>query len=267
MKRKLIQLSTSTKVVSLPSKWIKQNNLKKGAEINLETVNNAIMISAECKPKENKLQIDISDFEGKLVWTILDAIYISGYDIVELKTKDIEQSQLVSKAIKHFLGFIVFDERKDKIILKDISKDSSEDINSITSRIFYICIDMLEDIKNEKDKSLMKKRDYLINSYTSYCMRLQNKYMHNSSMLLSYFRIIEMIADKICIFFAENDVSKNSIQNLQELFRQFLSLHTKFSMTKLKEVELFRKKLESTEIKSIATAFFELEEIELQLNI
>ena len=49
MKRKLIQLSTSTNVISIPTTWLRKNNLSKGAELDLEEKDNRIIISKDNK--------------------------------------------------------------------------------------------------------------------------------------------------------------------------------------------------------------------------
>ena len=49
MQRKLIQLSPSTAVVSLPASWIKHNRLTKGKAIFVDEQENKLIISAVSK--------------------------------------------------------------------------------------------------------------------------------------------------------------------------------------------------------------------------
>ena len=63
MIRKLIQISPSTTVVSLPAAWIKKNKLSKKSEVKLEESDNRIIISSsesksEKQPVKEKKEIE-----------------------------------------------------------------------------------------------------------------------------------------------------------------------------------------------------------------
>ena len=103
MIRKLIQLSPSTAVVSLPSSWIKANKLKKGAAIHLEEQENKVIVSASVgQAAQKEIALDLSKLNDKLMWTSIDAAYIAGYDTITLLTRDTEQKMFMTKVVRYF---------------------------------------------------------------------------------------------------------------------------------------------------------------------
>ena len=54
MKRKLVRQGSSTLMISLPSKWVKSNNLDKGSEIDIDEKENVLEISVERKEKKSR---------------------------------------------------------------------------------------------------------------------------------------------------------------------------------------------------------------------
>ena len=55
MRRKVIKQGPSTLMVSLPSKWVKNKNIKRGDEINLFEQGEDIIISLEKKEQFQKI--------------------------------------------------------------------------------------------------------------------------------------------------------------------------------------------------------------------
>ena len=54
MKRKLVKQGAATMMISLPSKWIKENSLEKGSEVELEEEGSSVMISVDKKEKKKE---------------------------------------------------------------------------------------------------------------------------------------------------------------------------------------------------------------------
>ena len=181
MQRKLIQLSPSTAVVSLPSSWKKLNKLKKGAEIFLEEQENKLILSTFSQKSEKEITLDLTKLDNKLMWTSIDAAYVAGYDSIILITKNEEQKAFMTKVVRYFPGMIIYEESKSKVHFKSMPINQEEDLNKILSRIFNLNISMIEDSieaiknKNWEDLAKMKYRDYRINPYISYCLRHINK--------------------------------------------------------------------------------------------
>src|SRR3989344_7337330 len=293
MIRKLIQLSPSTAVVSLPSSWIKKNKLPKGAPLFVEEKENQIIISADNVSNEQEVNVDISSLKEKLMWAAIDAAYVAGYDSIILTTRNQEQTKLMTKVAHYFPGMIIFEERKNKVHLKDMANHSKGEVDKILNRIFNLNIALLEDsleaIKTQDWDLLadIKRRDYHINSYISYCLRQLNKFSYTPlsklGLMHGYIKMLEMISDKLCTLFAgigkqrikaEKDFT--TISELLEMYRMIQRIHFKFTQERLIELEERRNQLLgrlpaknnhiNLYLTEILELFFELEEIEMQLN-
>lgn len=291
MLRKLIQLSPSTSVVSLPSQWIKANKLKKGQQLSVEVQDNRIVIAAESNKAENEVKLDISKLDGKLVWITIDAVYVAGYDSIIINTRDSAQSALMGKVVRYFPGMMIFDERKNMVHFKSIAGQEQEDVGKILNRVFNLNISMAEDavsmIKSKDYKGLadMKRRDYAINSYISYCNRQINKFgfspFSKIGVMHTYLKVLEMLADAMSALFVEigknkAKISSEQISLLLELLKHLQAMHTNFSHERLifseekRQAALKKAKNMPSVLRHpfsrVMELFFDLEELELQMN-
>ena len=291
MQRKLIQLSPSTSVVSLPSPWIKQNGLKKGDSLSVEINDNKIIVSAKTTHELNEVQIDISKYKGRLMWVAIDTAYTAGYDSILIKTRDAEQSSYMTKVVRNFPGMMIIDERKNYVHLKSI-EDSSTELDKILKRVFNLNLALLEDsiesIKSKEwdDLSRVKYRDYVINSYISYCLRSINKFGYKPfskiGVIHSFLKIIEMLSDKLCSLFKAIAEEKGEYSKLKKLSRitdmlkQVRHIHFKYSDESIIKLEEERQELIKSikkmplytvsYLKDIEDMFFALIELEMQLH-
>ncbi len=292
MKRKLIQLSPSTSVVSLPAKWVKKNNLKKGTSVILKESDNSIIVSSKEDKAEKEITLDISDLQGKIMWAHIAAAYIAGYDSITLTTKNQSQREFMSKIVKYFPGMIIYEERKNKVRFKDITHGAQEDVDKILNRLFNMNISLLEDASDamrSKDWDFLmsvKTRDWAINSYIEYCLRQLNKFSYRqfskTGIMNTYIKIIEMLSDRICELLIKSGeekikVSDKVITGIIEMYKQIQSNHFNYSKEKLLEFDNSRTaliKLIDSENKKIyrylnqlVGLFFEVEELEIQLHM
>lgn len=294
MQRKLIQLSPSTAVVSLPAAWLRKNNLEKGAIVQITEQENTLTLAPQgVKKKESEITLDISKLYDRLMWIAIDAAYTAGYDSIILLTRDTEQSQYMAKVVRFLPGMIIHEDRKNRVHLRDIANTSQGDVDQIVNRIFNLTIALLEDAleaavkKDWKTLEAIKNFDYNINSYVSYCLRQLNKYGYASfsktGTMHSYIKILEMMGDKLCDLFlgvARERVAFKSesvvLGSLLELLRSAHRLHSKVAQDKMIVFEDDRKKLLGAlsgiddhvrlYLTEILELFFDLEQLEMQLN-
>ncbi len=290
MIRKLIKLSTSTHVVSLPNKWIKKNKLSKGSEINLTEIENRIIISSKSILASGEKIIDAKDFDHHMLWFYVDAAYTSGHDKIVVITYSKDQNKKLLKFTRYFPGLILYEEKKNKIVFKDIANNPDENIHKIVDRIFNINIDLLDDgieaIKNKDWEVLkdIKARDYLINSYVSFCLRHLNKFGYEPSSKAApfhtYLKILEMMSDRFCDIFLDIEKTKSQknievVKQIRDQYLEAVQIHRKYEVSKILEIDKKRQKLNMLKIKDldvnysfkrIMGLFHELEELEAELN-
>ena len=83
MKRKLIQHGNSSLTVVLPRKWIKENNLSKGGEVDIDLSENNLVIGTEARYPSKALSINVQGMKYSLS-RIVTACYKSGYDDIHI---------------------------------------------------------------------------------------------------------------------------------------------------------------------------------------
>jgi|GEM_PF-3413384 len=294
MKRKLIQLSPSTTVVSIPKEWIVNNNLKKGDEVNLDRMENEIVITTTQPHHEREAVVDLTSLHDRLPWMWMDGLYTSGYDTILCKTKDPKHHAMLNKAVRWFPGLMIDEETPDHVRLKDVSRHSPAELDKMVSRIFNLLVALLQEGKElSRQKSFdelrkLKMRDYTINSYMSYCIRHINKFgatpFSKTGTLHTTLKIIEIMADKICTLFVgvgkeEIRLTKEleAIEHVENMMKAFHILHFGFTKERLIAMEQEREALlklipdkdthTTIYLTEIAELLYDLAELETQLHV
>jgi phosphate uptake regulator len=259
MERKLVKHGEFTLMVSLPSKWIKNNKLDKGDKINLEQTGNTLSITSEkiSSEKSNKT-IEVSGL-SPLINRYLVAQYVKGVDELEIKFKHPKEIvDFQNRVINELLGFEIIRQSQNSVLIKDLTGISNQDIDEVIKRIFFIINSMFEEllIALEKKQTLSPviQSDISINKFCNFCLRLLNKKgykdFEKTSQVYSIVEGLEEIGDTIKYFAKELErnrkIEKNHlvvIEDLKKSFDLFEDLFFNFSDEKSVE---FAKRFEST---------------------
>jgi len=212
MKRKAIQLANQTIVISLPSKWVKQQGIKKGDEIDVTEEENRLIIGEPIKQEYKSLSLDINDYSSSTLYRHLRALYRKGYDRLALKFKNINQLNIIEETIKDLIGFEIVEQSKNECIIEDIAKSQTEDIDKLIKRVIILMMSMCEELQDDT-KPLEAERlkeiiltDKQINKFIDYIIRLINKNVVDKKIKkeLLYFLAmqLELIGDR-CKMVAE----------------------------------------------------------------
>ncbi|MGV8150347.1 MAG: AbrB/MazE/SpoVT family DNA-binding domain-containing protein [Candidatus Woesearchaeota archaeon] len=286
--RRIIKLSPTTNVVSLPQSWVKANNISKGDYVNvLEDEKRLIIekISKDNSSKDKQVTFDLSELEEDLVWTAIDTIYIMGYNKISLKLTD-KQKNLMKKVIKFFPMFIIESEGKNGVELTAVSSALEIDFDKTIQRIRHLTTTMINEglslIKKNDWKSLkeIKETDYTLNTYVSMCFRyLSTNNIRASFVWAQFIKVIEQFADIICVMFeelSEKHSPKDSdiIIRIKSLYDELFKLLYNFDIdrtnkiyTEIKELNKQSKNSKvSIQIMSISQSMHDMHEIIFQIN-
>ena len=181
MKRKIIQLSTNTSVISLPAGWIRTCNLKKGDEVDIEVSGNGIVVSSSRPRGRRETEIMLDSDDTLIAWEAIDSAYISGYDQISVRFSKPRMIEHIQKITSRMIGMAVTEEKKDACVIRDIGGQDHEEFDVVLRRVFLLLKTMGDDgiaaAKTGDFETLaaMRFRDYSVNSYTSYCLRCINR--------------------------------------------------------------------------------------------
>lgn len=183
MKRKIIFLAGKTGVVSLPSKWLRAQGLKKGDELTLEEKGNAILVKNTNKKQESKYEINIENLSQSLTFRYLNTLYKLGASEIKIIFNNSEKAMdIIQKGIDSLIGLEIVRQSNKFCIVKEVSQVKFEEFKPVFRRLFLSLLSLTKDsltaIK-DKDKSALenisKFMDPNINRLYMFCIRILNK--------------------------------------------------------------------------------------------
>jgi len=132
--RKIIKFGTSSYVVTLPNVWLKENNLKKGDEINLCNSKNLLVFSLKKENEERVAKINLENKPLKLFNRELISYYLKNFKIIEIIGTNLLDKIEQIKVFKEKLSSVeIVEISNEKIILKDLTSPQELDLLRIVS--------------------------------------------------------------------------------------------------------------------------------------
>src|SRR3989344_2878801 len=146
MKRKVIQIADSTVLVSIPIKWAKKYNLKKGDSVDVEDEHNKIIITTEgAKKQVKKIAIDATELEDRTLRWTMASMHRAGYDEIEISYKDNKTLKTIEELIKNLmLGFIIADQGENKLVIKPTSIEIESGFDQTLRRSFLVTLNLAD---------------------------------------------------------------------------------------------------------------------------
>ena len=259
MKRKIALIGPSTLMVSLPSKWAKKFNLKKGDEIEVTESDKSLVISTENDFSKKELEINVSSLDTML-YRLVGAVYKSGYEQVKIVFNTPNQLETIYDVLrKTCIGFEIIEQSKSYLIIKEISKPEHHEFENVLRRNFLFLLsvakDSLESAKKQEFQELknITLRDHNINKYSDFCRRILNKRnvyeFSKNAPLYCVIEQLEKIGDiyrDLCLHIFENEIKldKSTLEIFEKVngfLSDFYDLFYKFSFENLETFGTKRK--------------------------
>lgn len=164
--RRLQQIGSSI-LVSLPSPWIKSNNLKKGSivpvHINRDNSISIFPSEDDAADKIKELTIPYSSVSMDMLVNQVYGGYLLGYDMIRIKASSqisFEDSDRIKKAMRKLVGLEIVDEDGFHISAQFLLDADTLDAEKILRRMSAIAAgmyrDMLEAIKLKENSGIRK---------------------------------------------------------------------------------------------------------------
>ncbi len=280
--RKIIQLSPSTHVVSLPSAWIRRQQLRKGDEVAVQELEDQVIVTARTREKKDSTTIDLRKLPDKLVWAVCDAAYIAGHHAITFLHTP-KQAAILRYVQQEVPGMLITSQRQESITFTDITAGKAEEVQAIIVRVLHMISDLISEASSHaKSKAWtqlqeMKRQDHVINSYVSYAQRQINRFgfekTYSSNLIITYLKLCETFADiicKLCKVYAarKKDISKG-LSTVLEAWRSTVALFLGYSDKNLIACEAQRRKISkglfsTHEAEQLATSLFDIMEVVIQ---
>lgn len=262
IRRKVVQHGPSTLIISLPSKWVKEHNVKKGDELDVSEHNNSVIISAKDINKIEKIELDISDF-GKMIPRTIYSLYRRGVDELEIKYNGQDTFALIQNSLGNdIVGFELLETRKNYCLIKNVSV-VGRDFDKLLRQTFLLLLSMAEEgyeVLKQNNLNLLKNLISLEkanNRFTNLCRRYLNtmgsEEFDKIGPLYYIVEQLERIADTFKYLYSyltnlkENvEINKELLDNFNEInknLRKFYNLFYKFDPKHVEEIKEKRDKI------------------------
>ena len=179
--RRLQKIGSSI-LVSLPKEWVDANNLDKSSQVELETGQDSISISAntDIRPTSELIITYPLPKEENIVADITGA-YLLGYDVIQIYSKSIipgEDREKIRNSMRRLVGMEIIEEDASNISMQFLLDATTLNPEKILKRMSSIALGMYEDVCNgliSDDKSNLQtisKRDVEVNRQYFLLVRL-----------------------------------------------------------------------------------------------
>ncbi|MEA2035867.1 MAG: hypothetical protein U9O94_00055 [Nanoarchaeota archaeon] len=254
MKRKIIELGNNCMVLSLPIKWVRNNELGKGDEIDVEEEPTGVLSIKSKKSKRsiiNKVSIDADGMDRFDLSRTIRGLYHSRVDEITLnftknkimwirENKEVDLVKGSEALCKALIGLVMTKKTKNQIVLQCfISKEDNEKIDNVERRVFLLIKefmnDILANIDNFKEfhKTIWERHDNIA-QFCDYYLRViaySDKHIEVKTSRYVLISLMDKVADQLRYLCDEirnqKKVSNTVKKYLKECFDLF-DLHYKF---------------------------------------
>lgn len=222
--------------MSLPARWVKENHLKKGDEIEVEIKGKSIIINGQGKPASREITVKYDSNEA-FVRRLFLIPYIRGYNKIKIYFREPEIFDKIQENLHILFGFEIVEQKQDYCILQHIARESEGEFNKIFSRLFNVVGDMLMEIlvaiesDNFDELKRISRMESLANRLSFLCRRMIHQdvqdpdYIKHSAYSIILF--LEDITDHLKIICDMSSANKKPFpKKTHNIFRNLVSLFT-----------------------------------------
>ena len=168
--------------MSLPKEWVDANNLDKSSQVELETGQDSISISANMETRPTK-ELVISyplPKEENIVADITGA-YLLGYDVIQINSNSIipgEDREKIRNSMRRLVGMEIIEEDASHINMQFLLDATTLNPEKILKRMSSIALGMFDEVSlglisdDKSNLQAMSKRDVEVNRQYFLLVRL-----------------------------------------------------------------------------------------------
>jgi phosphate uptake regulator len=257
MKRKVILHGPSSLTISLPSKWVKENDIGKGDELDINLLGNSLRVSTNKINYSSGYNIDLNNISDRNLNSILACLHKNGYNVINIKCNS-KQVRTIQKRINSMLiGYEIVEVTTEGCTIKTISEDDKLDFKEIFKKIFLINLSISQSVIDVLEKKEFDSVDDILvleetnNRITNYVQRKITQDFSSrdkSSILYLISWLQEKVADNFKKIILEISKEKKDLESFSLIFKKVHKLleilYDLFYEFSLSKVELFRQEKE-----------------------
>jgi len=180
MRRKIVKQGAATLMISLPSKWCKKSGLKKGDEIDIESINNNLIVSSKEIKTKKETEITLVGLAESSIRTLITNTYRLGYDKIKVNFLSDVQFKILQDVIKtQLLGFDIIKREKNYCVIENITEPSPNQFENLLQKILLNITELFEiteqKLQGKKPVSDYEDTESRIQKYDNFCRRVISK--------------------------------------------------------------------------------------------
>lgn len=198
MQRKLIKQGADSYTLTIPKSWVREHNLKGGADISLDVQDDKLVLSAKKTLQERSTTIELpSKLFHTTLWYAVMSAYVAGYQEIILKPssqtcilidriKYTKSTVPIAKALEEIMnilvGMEVLVQSSEKIVIREIASGNPDQLATTLNRSFYVLgmvLDETYSAMQRNDRQQVLKSFFAtgnIHKLHQYCLRLLQQY-------------------------------------------------------------------------------------------
>ena len=146
--RRLQKIGSSI-LVSLPKEWVDTHNIGKGSQVQIETAENSLSITAgEGKKMSKEIEIEYPlPIEENIAANITGA-YLLGYDVITIKGKStisVKDREVIRESMRRLVGMEILDENASNVNGQFLLDETSLNPEKIFKRMSSIALGMFNE--------------------------------------------------------------------------------------------------------------------------
>ena len=214
--------------VTLPLEWVKAHGLHKSRQIGLDLIGSKIVLSAK-KEESQQVFINLKHYQNTPL-KVLQALYRKGISEIKIKYDSPQQLAIITSIINtRLLGYEIIEQKRDYLLVKDITKESSEDFDTVLRRIFLLLLELTE----AADQITINALDSNIKRLVNYCQRILIKQGHIEYYnVLFYYNLLdqlEKLADEYTWILPLKPTAAHKLQQMKQCTRKAYELYYRFT--------------------------------------
>jgi hypothetical protein len=263
MRRKLVKQGVNALTITLPHKWVKEQSLKVGDEVDVCNLEQDLLISSSLGLERNQKhkELTIRNFSRNQLRSVIASLYKAGYDQMTFHFDKIPSYKVISSIVAEFTGLEIVSLTPKEVAIKSFVKFQKEEVEKLIIRLLQTTIYLSKELDlqwtntNEEEFTVLTKQTSI--KMRDHCLRFihQGKYMQDKAHdYYDFVTIVEKTTTEI--FYLSNAVRGSNCQK-PKLVTEITKLIEKMYLLYLKKNFTISTKY-WTEIRNYSKKRFEL---------
>jgi phosphate uptake regulator len=265
MKRKVTLHGPATLSVSLPLKWARKYNVKKGDEVDVIEDGNNLIISEDSKKISKSIHIDFNNYEKRLIRLTLNNLYRQGYDNIKIYYDSLNQLKHIQESCTQLLpGFEIIKTGQGFCSIESILSPDQSKFDVLYRRAFLSIHEMMLHFKEslfkeEIDPEMVEAEHLKIEQYCNFCIRElliakdEKRFIELYTTL--YLMMIPSTIKRLSKYIKENNITKidpKIIKYFDQISDIYHELYDSYFKSDMEKLNLINSKIEKMIIEEVS---------------